>query len=140
MKSKSTDSTTKTKTTTAAKAKTATKSAAKTGTKTATKTAAKTPRAKTAKSSGSPSVTFEYFAPEAKEVKLAGSFNDWNADGIQLKKEKSGRWKIEMALEPGRYEYRYLVDGNWQNDQRPVACVHNPYGECNCVIEVGADQ
>lgn len=81
-------------------------------------------------------ITFEYFAPEARKVQLVGSFNNWSSSETELKKDKTGRWQISLALPPGRYEYRYLVDGNWQNDQRPIKCVKNPYGSLNSVIEV----
>ena len=81
--------------------------------------------------------TFEYFAPEAKEVQLAGSFNNWDSSETPLKKDKTGKWKVALSLAPGRYEYRYLVDGQWQNEQRPCTYVRNSFGSTNCVIEVG---
>lgn len=121
----------------------ATKSESKTSkTKTKSTTSAKTASSKAASakaacsSTSTSSVTFEYFAPEARQVILAGSFNNWNTQEVTLKKEKSGRWKVELDLTPGRYEYKYLVDGSWQNDQKPVACVRNPYGSSNSVVEV----
>lgn len=99
-------------------------------------TTSKTKTKSTSSTKGGSSVTFEFFAPEARQVTLAGTFNNWNTAETVLKKEKSGRWKVEVALPPGRYEYRYLVDGSWQNDQRPVACVKNAYGSSNCILEV----
>ena len=81
-------------------------------------------------------VDFEYFASEAQKVHLAGSFNGWNPAAAPLKKERDGKWKISLPLPPGRYEYRYLVDNEWQNDQRPVECVPNAFGSWNCVVEV----
>lgn len=81
-------------------------------------------------------ITFEFYAPEAKQVTLAGSFNGWSTTETALKKDRSGHWKIALALRPGRYEYRYLVDGKWQNDQNNTNCVRNAYGSNNCVIEV----
>ena len=81
-------------------------------------------------------IDFEYYAPQAKQVEIAGSFNGWIADETPLKKERSGKWKASLALSPGRYEYRYLVDGSWENDQRPVECVPNTFGTWNCVVEV----
>ena len=81
-------------------------------------------------------MTFEYFAPEAKQVTLAGTFNNWDVGKLLLKKNKSGRWTLDMDLQPGRYEYRFLVDGQWQNDQRPVSCVCNSFGTSNSVLEV----
>jgi 1,4-alpha-glucan branching enzyme len=89
-----------------------------------------------AKTNSDCKVTFEFFAPEAKQVQLAGSFNNWNSAETELKKDKTGRWKVSLSLKPGRYEYRYVVDGSWQNDQKPVAMVRNEYGSTNCVIEV----
>ena len=81
-------------------------------------------------------VTFEYFAPQAKKVQLAGDFNGWNAQKTDLKKGKNGKWDATLNLSPGRYQYRFCVDDNWQNDQKPVECIPNPYGTWNCVIEV----
>ncbi len=80
---------------------------------------------------------FEFYAPSAKHVGLAGTFNGWDAVKNPLKKSNAGNWSIGLFLEPGRYEYRFLVDGNWENDQRPtVACVPNAFGTWNCVVEV----
>ncbi len=81
-------------------------------------------------------IVFEFYAPSAKEVRLAGTFNDWDSSKHVLKKEGSGTWRLSLALKSGRYEYRYLVDGNWENDQRPVAFVPNSFGTWNCVVEV----
>ena len=79
---------------------------------------------------------FEYYAPEAVRVQLVGSFNQWDLHATPLKKDRQGKWKVTLNLAPGRYEYRYLVDENWQNDQRPVECVPNTFGSWNCVLEV----
>lgn len=81
-------------------------------------------------------VDFEYYAPQSKKVQLAGSFNGWKPAETPLKKERDGKWKLSLNLPPGRYEYRYFVDGDWQNDQRPVECVPNAFGSWNCVVEV----
>ena len=79
---------------------------------------------------------FEFYAPEARKVSVAGSFNDWNATKAPLKKDANGKWKLALVLSPGRYEYRYFVDGVWQNDQRTVECIPNLLGTWNCVLEV----
>ena len=80
--------------------------------------------------------SFEFYAPLARDVFLAGSFNNWNTALHRMKKGPDGRWHLVVKLEPGRYEYRYLVDGSWENDQRPVQCVPNAFGTWNCVVEV----
>ncbi len=78
--------------------------------------------------------TFEFMAPGAQSVLLAGDFNSWNADVNPLKKTSNGLWKTNIDLSPGRYEYRFLVDGQWQNDPESESYVPNPFGEDNCVI------
>ena len=81
-------------------------------------------------------VVFEFYAPAAESVQLAGSFNNWDASKNRLKKGSNGRWHLTLKLKLGQYEYRYLVDGSWENDQRPVGCVPNSFGSWNCVVEV----
>jgi len=81
-------------------------------------------------------ITFEFFAPEAKKVQIAGDFNNWDPEKSPLKKGSDDKWRITLQLKPGRYEYRYSVDGNWQNDQRSVECVPNVFGTWNCVVTV----
>ena len=100
------------------------------------KSAAAQPASKPSKAGREKKITFEYYAPQAKKVELAASFNKWNPAGTPLKKEKDGKWKVELNLPSGRYEYRYRVDGDWQNDQRPVECVPNAFGSWNCVLEI----
>ena len=81
-------------------------------------------------------VAFEYYAPQAEKVHLAGSFNEWNLKACPLKKDREGHWKTTLTLTPGRYEYRYLVDQSWENDQRSVECVPNAFGTWNSVVTV----
>jgi 1,4-alpha-glucan branching enzyme len=80
--------------------------------------------------------TFTLFAPEAQNVELVGSFTDWEANAIPLKKSKDGSWKATVALESGTYEYRFKVDGQWRNDPDCPRRTTNPYGEENCIREV----
>jgi len=78
-------------------------------------------------------VQFEFPASEAQEVYLAGDFNDWDSSANAMKKDKKGLWKTTLSLKPGRYEYRFLVDGNWENDPSCAGCVPNEFGSKNCV-------
>ena len=80
-----------------------------------------------------PKIKFEYSAPEAKEVSLVGNFNQWDSQANPMKKDKKGIWKVTLSLEPGRYEYRFFVDGNWENDPSCSGCVANEFGGENCV-------
>jgi 1,4-alpha-glucan branching enzyme len=78
-------------------------------------------------------VQFEFPAPEAQKVYLAGDFNNWDPSANPMKKDKKGIWKTALSLKPGRYEYRFLVDGNWENDPSCRGCVPNEFGSQNCV-------
>jgi 1,4-alpha-glucan branching enzyme len=76
---------------------------------------------------------FEFLAPEAQEVFLTGDFNNWDSSANPMKKDKKGIWKTALSLKPGTYEYRFLVDGNWENDPSCRSCVPNEFGSQNCV-------
>jgi 1,4-alpha-glucan branching enzyme len=78
-------------------------------------------------------VQFEFPASEAQEVCLAADFNNWDIKADPMKKDKKGIWKISLSLKPGRYEYRFLVDGKWENDPSCCDCVPNEFGSQNCV-------
>ena len=79
---------------------------------------------------------FSLMAPDARSVQLAGDFNSWNPEVNPLKKSSNGVWKINLRLSPGRYEYRFLVDGSWQNDPQCESHVANPFGEQNCLVVI----
>ena len=80
--------------------------------------------------------TFRCRVPEARNVRLAGSFTQWEAQAIPMKRGQDGTWTAQVTLAPGRHEYRFLVDGTWQNDPSCGACSPNPYGSVNCVVQV----
>ena len=77
-------------------------------------------------------VHFKLNAPDAKDVVLCGSFNHWATHSHQLKRDKKGTWATYVALEPGTHEYRFLVDGQWQDDPDAAKAL-NPYGTQNSV-------
>jgi len=78
-------------------------------------------------------VRFQFPAPEVKEVYLTGDFNNWNTNSHPMKKDQNGNWEISISLQPGRYEYRFFVDGIWQNDISCDGCIANNFGSLNCV-------
>ena len=92
---------------------------------------------KAAKKTGYKRATFTFLAPDAQSVQLAGDFNSWDTNTHPLKKASNGLWKKTLNLSPGRYEYRFLVDGQWQNDPQCESYIPNPFGEDNCVITLG---
>ena len=79
---------------------------------------------------------FKLYAPAAKKVVVAGSFNKWDTKKLLAKKVSKGNWSAKVAPKPGRHEYKFIVDGAWINDPRCTSCVANSLGSHNCVIEV----
>lgn len=79
---------------------------------------------------------FRFYAPQAKRVSLAGSFNNWDTKRLSAKKDSKGNWTVKVNLKPGRYEYKFVVDGSWLNDPRCTCCVPNSLGSQNCLVEV----
>jgi len=77
---------------------------------------------------------FTILAPEAQNVSLAGDFNNWDKNSHLLEKDSNGTWEINIDLLPGRYEYRYLVDGKWENDSNCSSFAPNPFGSENCIL------
>ncbi len=45
---------------------------------------------------------------------------------------------VDLLLKPGRYEYRYVVDGRWMEDPMAPAFTANPFGDLNSVMIVQA--
>ena len=81
-------------------------------------------------------VTFAYKAPAAKRVSLAGNFTNWDQAPVSLRKSKEGLWQTTLSLVPGNYEYRLLVDGQWQDDPQCPTRLANPFGTENCIRTV----
>ena len=89
-----------------------------------------------AKKSSRREVELKLYAPKAKSVALGGDFNGWNPKRSVAQMEKDGTWKIALELAPGKYQYKFLVDGQWQNDPKCNACVPNSFGTLNCLIDI----
>jgi 1,4-alpha-glucan branching enzyme len=73
-------------------------------------------------------VTFSIAAEEAKTVSVVGNFNEWNTEATSLKKLKNGTFKGTVDLEKDSdYEFRYVVDGSYTNDEQADAYKWNEY-------------
>ncbi len=53
--------------------------------------------------------------PNAGRVALAGDFNGWT-DWRHLMRWENGAWVVSLDLEPGTYQYKFVVDGVWLLD------------------------
>ena len=83
-------------------------------------------------------VTFTLLEPDAKQVALTGDFNGWATDATPMKRQVDGHWATTIALAPGRYQHKFVVDGQWIPDPLVHEHVWNEQGTLNTVIEVRA--
>jgi 1,4-alpha-glucan branching enzyme len=83
-------------------------------------------------------VTFVVVDLGAKQVSLSGEFNGWSPNATPMKRHQDGHWETTVDLAPGRYQYKFVVDGHWIPDPHAHENVWNQHGTLNSVIEVRA--
>jgi chromosome partitioning protein len=83
-------------------------------------------------------VVFSVFAPEAKEVHIAGDFNGWKIDESTRLVNNNGTWSKKLNLDSGRYHYRFVIDGKWIEDFNNPKREMNPFGQLNSLLEVNS--
>ena len=82
-------------------------------------------------------IEFSVLYPNANKVCIAGDFNNWEPENTQLAQiGETGRWNTSLDINGGTYKYRYVVDGQWQQDPYNNRVEQNPFGEMNSVLEV----
>ena len=93
-------------------------------------------------------ILFQYDAPSARYVNLAGNFpdNEWlkHGDKVDMMYDdgkngdriaKDGIWSIVKVLPSGRYEYKFVVDRNtWIEDPNALESIDDGYGSKNSVL------
>ena len=79
-------------------------------------------------------VRFELHSESAREVCVAGSFNAWRP--VVMQKCDDSAWSAYLSLASGQHEYRFIVDGVWQEDPCAAAQIPNPFCGRNSVITV----
>lgn len=70
---------------------------------------------------------------EAKSVLVTGSFNGWREDGYPMIKQND-IWILPVSLKPGKYTYKFIVDGQWTIDPTNEYWEENEYGTGNSVL------
>ncbi|WP_295664116.1 glycogen-binding domain-containing protein [uncultured Mucilaginibacter sp.] len=69
----------------------------------------------------------------AKTIRLAGTFNNWDYDGYTMV-HQGDQWTISLHLKPGKYLYKFIVDGNWIIDPANKLWEQNRFGTGNSVL------
>jgi 1,4-alpha-glucan branching enzyme len=80
-------------------------------------------------------VTFQYDETSKVAVYLAGDFNNWSETKTPLV-GKAGKWSVKLTLPKGEYQFKYLVNGKWENDKHADKYVKNAMGSENSVVVV----
>ena len=82
-------------------------------------------------------VLFEINAPEDALVQIAGDFTGWQPERLQLIRERDEtKWQTVKRLRKGRYQYKYLVNGQWTLDPANDHRRSNSFGSSNSVISI----
>ena len=72
---------------------------------------------------------------DADVVVLTGSFNNWNQSQLLFGRE-GGDWVCRIDLDPGVYQYKFVVDGNWLLDPANPDTAEDEAGNVNNVLEI----
>lgn len=76
-------------------------------------------------------------APGAKEIYVVGDFNNWKIDdAMRLAMFDDGKWEKKLGLPPGRYKYKFVVDGEWIADNQNEEREQNSFGTFDSVIKL----
>ncbi|HEX7315363.1 MAG TPA: DUF3471 domain-containing protein [Pyrinomonadaceae bacterium] len=72
---------------------------------------------------------------DASLVVLTGTFNNWNQSQLLFARE-GDEWVCRIDLDPGVYQYKFVVDGDWTLDPSNPDTAEDEAGNVNNVIEV----
>jgi 1,4-alpha-glucan branching enzyme len=84
-------------------------------------------------------VVFAYASERpVNKVYLTGSFNAWRPQDkdYALRQERSGNWTIVVPLDPGVYQYKFVVDGRWVTDPSNTNTRPDGYGDSYSLVAV----
>lgn len=82
-------------------------------------------------------VRFVIDAPDAQNIYLVGDFNEWKLDEKnRLSRSENGKWEKRMGLTPGRYKYKFVVDGQWVVDRSNNEREANSFGTFDSILHL----
>lgn len=86
-------------------------------------------------------VHFIYYDDRARQVAVIGDFNGWDTAAWPMHADRPGRWQAIMpSPPPGRYHYKFLIDGErWVDDPENAAKEPDGFGGFNAVLEVDGE-
>lgn len=82
-------------------------------------------------------VRFLVNAPAAKDIYIVGDFNHWKiSDENKLSRISDGKWEKKIGLQPGRYKYKFVIDGEWTLDAENAEREMNAFGTFDSVVKL----
>ena len=82
-------------------------------------------------------VIFSYYDPIAQNVQLVGDFSNWEpVEDIMAQEEGNNIWKGTFLLDPGKYQYKFVVDGEWKLDPNNPEVATGNLGANNSLVRV----
>ncbi|MCG2712196.1 MAG: AAA family ATPase [Candidatus Omnitrophica bacterium] len=83
------------------------------------------------------SAVFTFYGAEAQKVEIAGDFNNWvSSTQGQMENIENGVWARVVHLDPGKYQYKFVVDGKWIIDPKNPKIERDLSGNINSLIEI----
>jgi chromosome partitioning protein len=82
-------------------------------------------------------VNFSLSSPEARHVYVVGDFNGWALDDkSRLDKDGNEGWRKSVTLKPGKYRYKFVVDGRWIHDPDNPRREDNIFGNYDSILHL----
>ena len=82
-------------------------------------------------------IDFVLHAEPGKEVSIAGSFNDWEPGKALMAYDQTAKaYTLTIDLDPGYYEYKFVVNGVWILDETNPNFAANDFGTLNSVLNI----
>jgi chromosome partitioning protein len=82
-------------------------------------------------------VRFMVNAPAAKEIYIVGDFNHWKiSEDNKLSRLSDGKWEKRVGLQPGRYKYKFVIDGEWTLDSENSEREINAFGTFDSIVKL----
>ena len=83
------------------------------------------------------SVTFTVHAEAGQDVRLAGSFTDWETKAKKMTfKKTNGVYSATVKLAPGEYQYKFIIGDKWATDDQNAEFVPNDKGTFNSKLVI----
>jgi hypothetical protein len=79
-------------------------------------------------------VVFTLSAPGAEEAFVVGDFTLWIP--VEMGRGEDGNWTLRLVIEPGRYEFGFIVDGDWYVPLDAEDVTIDEWGQPNATLVV----